>query len=196
MVVLLGAQQQKGPVRPGQGGIQKGGEIQVGPDGARPPQKRPPGAGDGVRAGGVSLAGEEGGVDPVGQQGDVGAAGGEAVPQLGRGGEDHVGRLGQAALPDGGEALPLPVTVIDQTVIAQVIQQMDVLRAGGPQQGGAEAVPGGPAGDKAAQPPPLQLKQGGAALRNRQQGRKGVGGHIGTHLAAVLARAPAGGRKI
>lgn len=126
---------------------------------------------------------------PVGQQGDVGAAGGEPVHQILRGGKNHVGGGGQGALPGQGQIGPLPVAVVDQTVVVQAVQQMDVLGGSGPQQGGAEAVAGGFGGDESGQLGLLHAEQAAEALIYGENGGKNVGGDILFHLAAFFRKA-------
>ena len=100
-----------------------------------PAQHRAVDLGQRVRLNRAPLAGEHGVVDPVGQLSDVRAAGGQPVGQQGGGGEDYVGVVGQGTLPQWGQLLPIPVAVVDKPVIFQVVQQVDLLWTGGPQQG-------------------------------------------------------------
>ena len=76
----------------------------------------------------------------IGQQGDVGTAGGQLIQQLVGGGKDHICRPSQSAFPMLGQINPLPVAVIDQGVIGEVIQQMYVDGGGGPKQKVVEAM--------------------------------------------------------
>ena len=134
-IVLLPAQQQEGPARPLPGGVKDGGQIEFPVDDPGPAQHRAVDLGQRVRLNRAPLAGEHGVVDPVGQLSDVRAAGGQPVGQQGGGGEDYVGVVGQGALPQWGQLLPIPVAVVDKPVIVQVVQQVDLLWTGGPQQG-------------------------------------------------------------
>ena len=126
----------------------------------------------------------------VGQQGDVAAACGEAVGHAGGDGEHHVCRGGQRPLPGRRRAVPLPVAVVYQPVELQAVQEMDVLRAGGPQKGAVEAVPGGFVGDEAGELLLAELEQPAEPLVRRDaRRREGVGGDIGLHRPSGLPEA-------
>ena len=134
-------QQEKAPVGPGLSGQKHRGQVQPRPGSAAPAEDGGGHAGEGVRPGSRGL--EQGEVDAVGQQGDVGAARGQPVGQLGGGGKDHIGRLGQAPLPVGRQSVPCLVAVVDQRAEFQPVQQMDVAGVGGPQQRFGKALPCG-----------------------------------------------------
>ena len=190
------SQEEEGPAGPRLSGIEQGGQVQIPVDGAGPAQHRV------LRTGtaGSGDPGEQGIGHPVGQQGDVAAARGEALCQLRGGGEHHISGRGQGAFPGRGQVVPLPVAVVDQTVVVQTVQQVDLLRAGAPEQGGAEAVLLHAPGDEAGQPELFQTEQRPVPLvRGEQKGGQGVHCDVGLDgppLGAESNLPPAaGGRK-
>ena len=182
-------QQQEGPGGPGLGGIEDGGQIQVGMDGACPAQQGPGQVVQLPPTPGGARGGEERVIHPVGKQRDVAAARGEAVGQPWGSGKDHVRRTSQTALPPVGQLVPHLVAVVDQTVVLQRIQGVDMDRGGGPQKGTAEAVPGQLVGEKADLALPGEPEQPVVTLIHREGGGHGIDGDVGADLPARLAPA-------
>jgi CheY-like chemotaxis protein len=110
---------------------------------------------------------------------------------------DNVGGVGQSALPVGRQLVPFPVAVVNQSVIGDIIQHVDMLRRGHPQQRGVEAVPGGLLPHESALAAMLGPEEGAELLAHaEQQGRQGVYRHIWAHFPAVFlpgAVVPTGG---
>lgn len=131
--------------------------------------------------------GKHGVVHPVGQQGDVVVAGGEVVNEPLGGGKDHIGGQGQIALPPGGLVGPVPVAVVDHTPVGHLVQQVDVLRRGAPQQRLLEPVVLHLAADKLAQPAVVEAEQEAVPVLRLQHRGEGADRETGAYPAARLS---------
>jgi hypothetical protein len=101
-----------------------------------------------------------------------------------RGGEGEVGGVSQSALPGAGELLPFPVAVIYYSAVLQMIQQMDVSRICGPEEGLMKSTAGGFLLHEPTQTLLSQKKQVGKPFVGDENRRKGIYRDIGTNLSA------------
>ena len=112
---------------------------------------------------------------------------GQPLGQEGGCGEHDVGGVGQTALPVGRDIVPLAVAVVDQPVIGQIVQHVDMLWGGHPQQGRVEPVADGLLPDEDALAAVFGPEEMGQLLTHAEKQRgEGIDRHVGADFAAVF----------
>ena len=140
-----------------------------------------------------SGAGEHAVVDPVGQQVHAVVAGGEALDQSRRGGKHHVGVAGQIALLIHIGLVPLPVAVVHQAAVCQLVQMNGLFWTGAPQHRLPKMVVNQDLFHKVGAALLISPLHGRVIPSGEHGGGKGIHGNVGAHLAALLgARHPTG----